>query len=142
MILPVVILALAGVAAEDLKTVAAEPNPVKRARLALVHGEHAATKAGEACQGSEYDQCNQLLSEAEESVELASQSLDRAGIDAARNPRHHKDAEIKTRKILRLVDALRSYIHPEDLVHYEAVRKKVSDINDRLLSAIMSKKKK
>ncbi len=127
---------------EDLKAVAAEPNLVKRARLALTNGEQAAAKAGEACKASETAACDARLTEVQESVELAGKSLDESGIDARRSPRHFKDAEIRTRKILRQVEALRAYVQGDGLEHFEAVYRKISDINTHLLWAIMSKKKK
>jgi hypothetical protein len=126
----------------DLKTAAAEPNLVKRARLALANGETASTRAGDACRSGDYDKCDALLDEVKESVELGKTSLDATGIDAARSPRHFKDAEIRVRKILRLLDAVRSYVHSEDMSHFEAVRARVSEINDQLLSAIMKKQRR
>ena len=138
----VLVLVAPALRAGDLKAVAAEANPAKRARLALGNGERVATEAGEACRAGEYDDCNALLGQVQESVELADKALVETGVDPGRNPRHHKDAEIRTRKILRLVQALRTYMHADDLPHYEAVERKISEINDRLLSGIMSKKKK
>ncbi len=129
-------------ASEDLKIAAAEPNAVKRARLALANGERAALKAGAACKGAEYDTCNALLAEVQESVELAHKSLDESGINARRNPKHFKDAEMRTHKILRLVDPLRAYVHPDDLDRFDAVQRRISEINGKFLAAVMGKKKK
>ena len=126
----------------DLKTIAAEPNPAKRARQALEYAEQAALKAGEACKASDYDNCDSLLDELQQSVELADKSLEQTGVDPRRNPRHYKDAEIRTRKITRQVDALRVYIHPDDIQHYETIYRRISEINDRLLAAIMGKGRK
>jgi len=128
--------------AADLKTLSAEPDLVKRTRLALTNGERAVTQAGDACRAIDYEKCVALLTEIRQSVELAKLSLDKTDIVASRNPRHHKDAEIRTRTMLRHLEALGSYVHPDDRTHYEAVRRRVSEINDQLLSAIMSKRKK
>lgn len=122
---------------EDLKSIAAEPNPARRARAALVYGEQTAFKAGEACKGNEYEKCNHLLDEIRDSVELADKSLDETGADPRRSPGNFKNAEIRTHKILRDVDALKSYIHPDDMEHFESVYRRVSEINDRLLAALM-----
>jgi hypothetical protein len=142
----VMILALAllapALSSEDLKTAAAEPNPVKRARLGLANGERTALKAGEACKGAEYEKCNELLTEVQESVELASKSLDQSGIDARRSPRHFKDAEVRSHKILRLVEPIRAYVHPDDLEHFDAVARRISQINGEFLAAVLGKKKK
>jgi len=125
----------------DLKTIAAEPDPAKRARLALTNGERATTQAGDKCRASDFEACTALLAEVRESVELALQSLQATGVDPARRPGRYKEAEIQTRRILHLLVDLKTYIHPEDEADYESVRRRVSDINDRLLSAIMGKKK-
>ena len=128
--------------AGEVKILAAEPNPVKRARLALTNGERTALKAGEACKVAEYEKCNKLLTEVQESVELASKSLDESRIDASRSPRHFKDAEVRTHKILRLVQPIRAYVHPDDQEHYNAVYQRISAINDSFLKAVMGRRKK
>jgi hypothetical protein len=69
-------------------------------------------------------------------------SLEQTGINPRRNPRHFKDAELRTRKILKLLGAVQSYIHPEDESQFRAVVRRVSEINDGLLSAILTKTKK
>ncbi len=135
-------LAFTGFAADNLKSIANEPNLVKRARLALANAEHASVKVGEACKTNDYDACNAMLTEVQESVELADKALDESGIDPGRSPRHFKDAEIRTRKIMRQVEAIRAYIRGEDLPHFDAVYHRISEIDDRLLTGIMSKKKK
>lgn len=136
------VVATLGLAADDLKSVSAQPNPVKRARMALVYGERVARDAGEACKANDYEKCSALVTEIQESVELASKSLDESGIDSRRNPRHFKDAEIRSHKILKLVEALRAYLHADDLEHYEKVHRRISEINDRFLAAVMGKRKK
>ncbi|HYM09235.1 MAG TPA: hypothetical protein VEU62_00810 [Bryobacterales bacterium] len=129
-------------AADNLKAITAEPNLVKRAKLALANGERASRDAGDACKAGEYDKCNARLSEVQDSVELAEKSLDQTGIDPARSPRHFKDAELQTHKILREVDPLRAYIPAEGMDHFQSVYRRISSIDDRLVSAILSKKKK
>jgi hypothetical protein len=128
--------------ATDLKGVRAEPDPIKRYRLALNHGEDAAGLSAKACKANEYEQCVGLLREVRDAVELASKSLADSGIDASRNAGHHKNAEIRIRKIRRVVEATRGYIHPEDQEEYEAVVKRISDLNDELLAAIMKRRKR
>ncbi len=141
LILFALVLIAPALASEDLKSAAAEPNRVKRARLALANGERAALKAGEACKGADYERCNALLTEIQESVELASKSLGESGINARRSPRHFKDAEVRSHKILRLVEPLRVYVHPDDMEHFDAVQRRISEINGEFLSAVLGKKK-
>jgi hypothetical protein len=150
MILPVLIFVLALPAQQPaapgppsgLQALMAEPNLVKRAKLALENGNRASLEAGDACKAGEYGKCTALLDEVEDSVELAEKSLNETGIDPARKPGHFKHAEIQTHKILRQVDPLRSYIRVEDMNHFKSVYRRISAIDDRLVFAILSKKKK
>jgi hypothetical protein len=138
----VAMLAASAWPAADLNAVRAEPDHIKRYRLALSYGEDTAGRGAKACKANEYEQCVGLLREVRDAVELASKSLADSGIDATRNASHHKNAEIRVRKIRRVVEATRSYIHPEDQEEYEAVVKRISDLNDELLAAIMRRRKR
>ena len=129
-------------AAADLQAIRAQPDPVKRSQLALAHGDTTAKQTAKACQANEYDECMKLLREVQDAAMLAKEALDQTGIDASRNPRHHKNAEVRVRQILKTVEAARPYIHPEDQAAYEAVVKHLSGLNDELLQAVMSRRKK
>ncbi len=120
----------------------AEADLVRQARQSLTQAEQAANQSGEACRSGDWEKCSKLLEGAQKGVEQAKEALDKTGINPRRNPRHFKDAEIRTRKILKALRNLVSYIHPDDLNHYETVVSRVSDINDQLLSSILEKKKK
>lgn len=120
----------------------AEVEFVRQARQSLTQAELAAKQSGEACRSGEWEKCNQLLDGVQHGVEQAKEALDKTGINPRKSPRHFKDAEIRTRKILTVLRNLASYIHPDDLQHYETVVSRVSDINDQLLSGILEKKKK
>ena len=120
----------------------AAPDPPRQARQALVQADQEATRAADACRAGEWEKCSTLLEGTQKSVEQARETLDKSGINPQRNPRHHKDAEIRTRKILKVLRALVSYIHPEDRKHYDAVVSRVSEINDYLLNSILVRKKK
>jgi len=115
---------------------------VKRARLALDFGDRTASQAGQACRNANYDDCNRLIDEVGNSVALADKSLDETGMDPARKPGAFKDAELRTRKILRTIEAVRAYVSPEEIEHINAVYHRVSEIDDRLVSAIMGRKRR
>ncbi|HZS50673.1 MAG TPA: hypothetical protein VFA54_07425 [Bryobacterales bacterium] len=127
---------------ENLQAIAAEPNLVKRARLALQRGDRDTNQAGQACKDGDYDSCNAELNHVREDVELADRSLKETGIDPARSPRHFKEAELHIRKILRSIEAVRAYLRPEDLDHFDTIYQRISEIDDRLVAAILSRKKK
>lgn len=120
----------------------AEPDYVRQARQSLAQAEQAANQSGDACKAGDWDKCNALLDGMQKGVEQAKDALDKTGINPRRSPRHFKDAEIRTRKILRALRNLAPYIHPDDQRHYETVVSRVSDINDQLLSSILEKKGK
>jgi len=120
----------------------AQPDLVQQARRSLTEAEQAVDKAGEPCQAGEYESCITRLTEVQSGVEAAHHSLEKTGINPSRSPRHFKDAEVRTRKILKLLRALASYIHPEDRKQYDAVVEGVSRINEKLLSGIMSRNKR
>lgn len=120
----------------------AEVDFVRQARQALTQAEQAASQSGDACRSGDSEKCTALLDGAQKGVEQAMEALEKTGINPRRSPRHFKDAEIRTRKILRTLRNLVSYIHSDDLSHYETVVSRVSDINDQLLSSILEKKKK
>jgi hypothetical protein len=113
---------------------------VREARQSLTRAEQAATRSGEVCRSGEWEKCTGLLSDTQKGVEHAKEALDKTGINPQRSPRHFKDAEIRTRKILKLLRALASYIHPDDQRKYETVVGRVSEINDQLLSSVVEKK--
>ncbi len=115
---------------------------VRQARQSLTQAELAVNQAGDACKAGDWEKCNALLEGGQKGVEQALEALHKTGINPRKSPRHFKDAEIRTRKILRALRNLVAYIHPDDLNHYETVVSRVSDINDQLLSSILEKKKK
>jgi len=131
-----------GLAAAELGNIRAHPEPLKRSQMALAHGDATAGRAAKACQANEYEACVKSLREVQAAAELAKESLDQTGIDAARNPRHHKNTEVRVRRILKTVGGTRPYIHPEDQAVYDEVMKRLSDINDELLQAVMSRRKR
>ena len=118
-----------------------EADLVRLARLSLAQAERDVNQSGDACKAGEWEKCNALLEGAQQGVEQAKDALDKTGINPRRSPRHFKDAEIRTRKILRLLRNLAPYIHPDDQKNYETVVSRVSNINDQLLSSILEKKK-
>lgn len=120
----------------------AEADFVRQARQSLTQAEQAVSQGGDACKAGDWEKCNALLDGAQKGVEQAMEALEKTGINPRRSPRHFKDAEIRTRKILKLLRNLAGYIHPDDQIHYETVVSRVSDINDQLLSSILEKKKK
>ena len=126
----------------DLKTVKQEPNLEKKARLALEFAHISVDSALDAYQNNNPQTGEGSLVEMLEAVELAHNALLETGKLARRRPKHFKRAEIQTRRLLEQLDSLSRNLYLEERTPLESIIKRVSDINDRLLKAIMEKPKK
>ena len=84
----------------------------------------------------------QILAEIQEAVELAHEALKATGKPARRRPKHFKRAEIQTRRLLDQLDDLSRNLLVDERGAVDTVRERVSEINDQLLRAIMTKPKK
>ncbi len=139
-LLTVCLLALFTVRAE-LTSVQMENNPEKRARLALDNAETALGRAQADYAHSNVDGASDALAEVAHSVELAQSSLVEAGKSASRNPKQFKHGELKTRDLLRHLDAFAKNMDLNDRKLIDPVIDKVQEIHDIWLNGIMSKKK-
>jgi hypothetical protein len=129
--------------AADLAAVKTEPNLEKRARRALDNASAACMAAEDAYtkQGNP-EQANAALDEVRQSVELADVSLRQTGKSPVKSPRQFKDAEIRTRELLRRLTDLRGAMSALDRDHIDEVRAAIQKIHDDLLAGIMGGKKK
>jgi hypothetical protein len=81
------------------------------------------------------------LEEVQQSVELAETSLNQTGKNPSRSPKHFKQAELKTRDLLRKLDGFRHEMSVADRAVADRVVDAVQKIHDALLDGIMGKKK-
>ena len=77
-----------------------------------------------------------------DAVELAETSLKETGKNPIRSPKHFKNAEIKTRGLLRTLDAFERDMNAADRSMIEKTKGRVQEAHDRLLQDIMTGKKK
>jgi hypothetical protein len=126
----------------DLEQVRSEPNLEKRASLALEHADRSLKEARHAYAEGDTQKTAELLTEVSEAVELAEKSLKETGKDPIRSPKHFKSAEIKTRALLRGLDALTRDMNAADRPMTEKVKEQVQQVHDRLLQGIMTGKGK
>lgn len=125
----------------DLASIKSEPNLEKRSELALTNANTALDSAREAYGKGDLDRTETDLNEVLESVDLAYQSLSDTGKDP-RKDRFFKQAELRTRALLRRLEGLGETMSAADRGLVEKVRNEVSEIHDNLLTGIMSKRKK
>ena len=125
----------------DLGAVKSEPNLEKRSELAIQNADTAVTTAREAYNGGDLEKAQTALTEVDQSVELAYDSL----VDTGKDPRkssQFKKVELKTRALLRRLEGLRDTFSFSDRPAVERVQTHVSEIHDNLVNGIMSKRKK
>jgi len=140
--LAVAVLAAAPACA-SLDAVKAEPNPEKRADLALDNAGLALKAAQEAYLAqADMKRVGASLQEVSASVDLAFASLQETHKTASQNPKHFKRAEILTRELLRRIDDLRQQMSAEDRDEIDRVRVAVQKVNESLLEGMMGGKKK
>jgi len=131
----------AGNPSDDLARVQAEPRPDKRAHAALDNADDALKEAREAYAKGDNAETNARLEEVQQSVELADLSLKATGKNPSRSPKHFKEAELKTRNILRKLDGFREQMSVVDRPALEKVMVVVQKVHDELLDGIMGKRK-
>lgn len=128
------------VVALDLTAIKSEMNLERRSDLALEFAATTMDTARDAYQSGDIKKWQAELEGIRDAIELSYQSLVEAGKNA-RNDRHYKHAELKTRELLRRLDGQREDVDFEDRGALDQVRAKISEVHDELLERIMSKKK-
>jgi len=126
---------------DDLARVEAEPNLEKRAHAALDNADDALRLAREAYAKGDDGGATARLDEVQRSVELADSALKQTGKNPSRSPKHFKQAEMRTRDLLRKLDGFRDQMSVADRAAAERVVEAVQKIHDAWLDGIMGKKK-
>lgn len=132
---------VAGTPEENLARVQSEPNLEKRAHLALDNAEDALKQAREDYAKGDDTATNHRLEEVQRSVELADSSLKQTGKNPSRSPKQFKQAELRTRDLLRKLDGFREQMSVADRKMADDVTSTVQKIHDAWLEGIMGKKK-
>lgn len=126
----------------DLEALRAEPKLEKRAQLALRFAHDAVDRMTEAYVSGNAVKGQAIIEELQGAVELAYESLMATGKNPRRKPKHFKRAEIETRKLLNELRDAEGDLVFDELGPLRELQASISEINDRLLMAIMTKKKK
>lgn len=130
-----------GTPADDLARIQAEPHPDKRAHMALDNADDALKQARDTYDKGDNEAMAARLQEVERSVELAEGSLKQTGKNPSRSPKHFKYAELKTRDLLRKLEAFREGMSVADRPAMDRVIGTVQKVHDALLDGIMGKNK-
>ena len=115
-----------------------EPNPERRAKLALENADAALTAARDAYAKQDNSLTTASLKELEDSVELARQSLEETGKDPRRRPKAFKYGESHTRELMRRMDSLENAMDIDDRKLLESAKNKLREVNEAWLLGIMT----
>jgi hypothetical protein len=136
----VVALVLASALVAGVEEVKAEANLERRSQLALQHAEDEIAAAKKAYEADNMDEFAKLVAEIGKLAELSYESLQETGKRARRDPKWFKRAEQKLLTLMRRIDSLEKDVSIDDRDTVKELRKRVSDVHDRVLHDIMTKK--
>jgi hypothetical protein len=135
------ILLLAGVAnADHLDAVKSEPDPNRRAELAMDQADRDLDAARQAWQSGDWGRTQAALAQLKESAELAEASLEQTR-KQPRNNKHYKTVELKLRNLIRRVDAFRLEVDYEQRDAVNQVETRLQELHDRILDAVMTRQR-
>jgi len=124
----------------DLADVKNEPNLEKRSEKALENANNAVDEARKAYKSADLAGFGARIKEVEESAELSYQSLQETGKAARRSPKFFKRSEMKIHALTKRLEALGAEVALEDRGVVETARKNLSDLEDKIVFEIMTKK--
>jgi hypothetical protein len=136
-----ILLFAAPFARADLAEVKNEPNLEKRSERALEHANNVIDEARKAYKAPDPEVFKSLIREVEESAELSYKSLQDTGKAARRSPKFFKRAEMKLHALAKRLAALSAEVSLEDRTEVETVRKTLSDLEDKIVFEIITKKR-
>jgi hypothetical protein len=134
------ILAFLLLAFADIAAVKSEPDLERRSELALANADKDMDAAKQAYSGGDDQGEQQALAELRDLVDVSYDALEHSK-QAPRKSKYYKNAELKLTALLRRLNSFRDQVSFESREAVDAVIKRVSDVHDELLAAIMSKKK-
>lgn len=117
--------------------VMAESNLEKRSRRALEFSAAVLMAAVKAYDAGNWEQTMARVEEMRQGVALARKSLKDSGKDPRRSPRYFKDAEIRTRQLLREFEDFRQKMGIEERERLEPVRAYLQESNEEFLQSVM-----
>ena len=136
------LLPAAAVLHADLKAAMAEHDLGKRSKLALDNAGATLKAVREAYQKGDNEALGPLLKELEESIGLAWDSLENTGKNPRKSPKWFKEAEIKTRGLLRKLESLQHDMDFEERVWLDQAKVRLEKVHDDLLVGLMEGKQR
>ena len=134
------VLALLWLVFGDIAAVKSEPDLERRSELALATADKQVDAARQAYTGGDDKAEQEALVEVQELVDVSYDALEHSK-QAPRRSKYYKNAELKVKALLRRLNRFRDEVNFESREAVDVVIKRLSDVHDELLAAIMSKKK-
>jgi hypothetical protein len=125
----------------DLGPAKAEPNPEKRSRMALENTDTQLTAANKAYDAGNWADVTAALDEIRASVDLVLDSLKKSGKNPRSGSKLFKNAEIRTRELVRKVEGFRQTVSGDEQIPIEKLRDHVQRVHDELLDAVLGRTK-
>lgn len=125
----------------DLAGIRSEANLEKRARFAIQNAEGALRDAEADYEKGDSRGVAAAISEMRESIEVARAALADTGKNPVRSPKHFKNAELKSRALLKRLDGFEQSMNFEDRKMVEPAKARIQEIHDEWLLGIMGTKK-
>lgn len=120
----------------SIEEVLREEKLERRADSALDYAEHQMELAGEAYNSQGWDPAFQHLEQVRAGVEAAFEALEETG-RRARRSKHHKSAEIRTRKLVRMARQFDDRLLVDERPHMEPILRRLREIHEDLLNGVM-----
>ena len=125
----------------DLDAVKAEPNPERRADLALDNANAALDRARNFYKDADYDKSKAAVIEVQDSVELCHESLKSTGKDPQKNVKQFKKVEMRMQMLVRRLNGFSMEVSVEDRPTIKKAVERVQDINEEIVTGIFTKRK-
>jgi hypothetical protein len=122
----------------DIGQIKSEPNPERRAHLALDQAATDFEEAKAAYAAGNTDKTAQELRDLQGAVEVARDALAETGKDPRRHVKPFKMAETETHDLLRKLEGLEHSMDFDDRKIIEGPRARVQEVHDEWLNGIIS----
>ncbi len=126
--------------ADDAR-VTAEPNLEKRSRIALDEAESMLKEARQSYNAGNTKEAQKQIDDVARYTEMAYTALEATGKNARKSPKYFKYAEIKSRELMRRLDALAQEMDVADRGMVEPAKDRIRKVHEEILSGIMGKKR-
>ena len=126
----------------DLKQAMAERDLGRRSKLALDNADAALKAARAAYDRGDTEKVTAAIAEIIESVDLASDSLNKTGKNPRSSPKWFKSAEFQTRELLKRLETFQRDMSFTDRPMLDKAKSRVEEVNHGLLMGLMEGKHK